>query len=237
MKTLLMKLIFSVLAAIAVTLIPSAFAQQMVSPPGHIAPLPEPAAEATPERTPVPPAAAEEPPAETRRVEPSTAEPAATPTLPTAAKKTSVTKLKSVPPPETAPAKPLTKGRVPGYLKEMENKWEAAIVAHDPSVVDELVASDFSGINSRGRFINKAALLAELKGDTDAYKSAKNDKLNVRIYGSSTAVVTGSARAQGTTKDGKIFDRTYRFTDTWMERDGKWQCVASQDSILPPQHR
>ena len=101
-------------------------------------------------------------------------------------------------------------------------------------MVDELVASDFSGVNSKGKFINKAALMAELKDDSDTYKSARNEKLNVRICGPSTAVVTGSARARGATKDGKSFDRTYRFTDTWVERDGKWQCVASQASILAP---
>ncbi len=29
------------------------------------------------------------------------------------------------------------------------------------------------------------------------------------------------------TKDGKPFDRAFRFTDTWMQRGGQWQCVAS----------
>ena len=226
-----MKLIFSVLAAIAITLVPSFFAQQMVSPPGNISATPEPAAEATPAMTP----AVEEPAAETR-----SAEPAATPILPEAPTKTSdarpakSARPKSAVPAETPAAKPAKKARVEANLKEMENKWEAAIVAHDASVVDELVASDFSGVNSKGKFINKAALMAELKDDSDAYKSARNEKLNVRIYGPSTAVVTGSARARGATKEGKSFDRTYRFTDTWVERDGKWQCVASQASILAP---
>ena len=55
----------------------------------------------------------------------------------------------------------------------------------------------------------------------------KNDKLNVRIYSPNVAVVTGSAREIGTGKDGKAFDRSYKFTDTWVARGGKWQCVAS----------
>ena len=33
---------------------------------------------------------------------------------------------------------------------------------------------------------------------------------------------------KGTTKDGKLFDRAFRFTDTWVQSGGKWQCVASQ---------
>jgi ketosteroid isomerase-like protein len=241
MEALSMKLIFSLLAAVAIALIPSVFGQQMVSPPGNIGATPEPAAEATPETTRAPAAAAEEPTVEaTRSVEPGRAEPAATPVLPVAEKKTSPSrpatksaKPRSEPQTEAPAAKAPKKARVEANLKEMENKWEAAIMAHDASVVDALVAADFSGINSKGRFINKAGLMAELKEDSDTYKSARNDKLNVRVYGPSTAVVTGSARARGTTKEGKVFDRVYRFTDTWVERDGQWQCVASQDSILP----
>jgi len=30
----------------------------------------------------------------------------------------------------------------------------------------------------------------------------------------------------------KAFDRTYRFTDIWMDRGGKWECVASRTSLV-----
>jgi hypothetical protein len=30
----------------------------------------------------------------------------------------------------------------------------------------------------------------------------------------------------------KAFDRTYRFPDMWMDRGGKWKCVASQFSLV-----
>ena len=71
-------------------------------------------------------------------------------------------------------------------------------------------------------------MIGEFKKDKDTYKSAKNEKLNVKMFGTNVAVVTGRAREVGTGKDGKAFDRTFLFTDTWMMRGGKWQCVASQ---------
>ena len=74
-----------------------------------------------------------------------------------------------------------------------------------------------------------------MKNDKDTYASSKNEKLSVHVYGGTTAVVTGSVRAKGTVKNGQVFDRTYRYTDTWVQRDGKWQCVASQDSLLTTQ--
>jgi ketosteroid isomerase-like protein len=69
--------------------------------------------------------------------------------------------------------------------------------------------------------------MGEMKKDKDTYKSAVNDKLAVHSYGPTVAVVVGTAHEKGTGKDGKAFDRLYRFTDTWVERNGQWQCVAS----------
>jgi ketosteroid isomerase-like protein len=113
-------------------------------------------------------------------------------------------------------------------VKDMENAWEAAVPKHDFATVEGFVAADFMGVSSKGKFVNRSDMLSEYKGDKDTYKSAKNEKLNVKMYGPTVAVVTGRAREVGTGKDGKAFDRTFLFTDTWMMRGGKWQCVASQ---------
>ena len=113
-------------------------------------------------------------------------------------------------------------------VKEMEDKWEASVPTHDFSTMSAFVASDFVGVSSQGKFVDKGSMLAEYKKDKDTYKSAKNEKLNVRNFGPNVTVVTGRAREIGTAKDGKAFDRTFLFTDTWMLRGGQWQCVASQ---------
>jgi ketosteroid isomerase-like protein len=113
-------------------------------------------------------------------------------------------------------------------VKEMENAWEAAVAKHDAASIDGFIAADFVGVSSKNKFINRSDVLGEYKKDKDTYKSAKNEKLNVTMFGPSVTVVTGRAREVGTGKDGKAFDRTFLFTDTWMMRGGKWQCVASQ---------
>jgi len=60
-----------------------------------------------------------------------------------------------------------------------------------------------------------------------------NEKLAVHTYGPNVAVVVGTAHVKGTGRDAKPFDRKFRSTDTWMERSGRWQCVASQVMKLP----
>ena len=117
-------------------------------------------------------------------------------------------------------------------VKDMENAWEASVPTHDSATVEGFVAADFMGVSSKGKFVNRSQMLSEYKGDKDTYKSAKNEKLNVKMYGPNVTVVTGRAREVGTGKDGKAFDRTFLFTDTWMMRGGKWECVASQSSKI-----
>ncbi len=84
------------------------------------------------------------------------------------------------------------------------------------------------GVTLTGKVSNKSHWLSEIKKDKDSYKSATNGKIDVRVYGGQTAVVTGAATEVGTDKDGKEFRRTFRWIDTWVDRNGKWQIVASQ---------
>ena len=112
-------------------------------------------------------------------------------------------------------------------VKANENRWEASYAAHDPSVVQALVAGDFEGVYWDGRVMGKSGVVSEMKKDNDTYKSAVNEKLAVHSYGPNVAVVIGTTHEKGTGKDGKPFDRAFRFTDTWVHRGGQWQCVAS----------
>jgi len=118
-------------------------------------------------------------------------------------------------------------------LKDNENRWEAAIAKHDTVSVGSMVADDFVGVYFDGKVMTRSGVLAESKKDRDTYKSAVNEKLAVHTYGPNAAVVVGTAHEKGTGKDGKPFDRKFRFTDTWVERSGRWQCVASQVMKLP----
>jgi len=117
---------------------------------------------------------------------------------------------------------------VEATLKENENRWETAFGSHDVSVAQAVVANDFVGVYWDGKTLTKSGIVSQVKKDKDTYQSARNEKLDVHRYAPDVAVVVGTAREKGTAKDGKPFNRTFRFTDTWVERNGQWQCVASQ---------
>ncbi|PZR73935.1 MAG: hypothetical protein DLM73_09330 [Chthoniobacterales bacterium] len=128
---------------------------------------------------------------------------------------------------------PTKKSSAEATLKEIEDKWEASVMTHDVSVAEAYVANDFRGVSSKGKVMSKSNLLGEIKKDTDVYTSTKNSKLDVRVFDGKFAVVTGIATEVGKTKDGKAFKRNFRWTDAWVDRNGKWQCVASQAMLVP----
>ena len=222
-----MKIIISLLTSIF--LASWAIAQEeSPAPTESTAPTSEEKASATVETTPPEETVA---PAGQKKEEPLTtpspAAGAAKPAAATAAKPATATK-----PAAAAPAASGKNLTGEAAIRDMEDKWEASVPTHNYSMVEGYVSADFMGVSSKSKFVNRSQMLSEYKGDKDTYKSAKNEKLNVRMYGKDVAVVTGRAREVGTGKDGKAFDRTFLFTDTWMMRGGKWQCVASQSTKI-----
>ena len=73
--------------------------------------------------------------------------------------------------------------------------------------------------------MTKAQALANLKSGADVYTSAVGDEWKVRVYGDA-AVVLGRWTVKEQYK-GKDVSGQYRFTDTWVKKGGRWQCVAS----------
>jgi ketosteroid isomerase-like protein len=127
---------------------------------------------------------------------------------------------------------PSKKGTPEATIREIEDKWEASVKTHDPSVAQAYLADDFRGVSSKGKLMNKSNLLSEIKKDTDVYSATKNGKVDVRVFGGQFAVATGTSTEAGKDKGGQDFKRSFRWTDVWVMRKDKWQCVASQAMLV-----
>jgi ketosteroid isomerase-like protein len=128
-------------------------------------------------------------------------------------------------------ARAQTASGVEEKLKSMEDSWAAASLQkdHGASVMDGLLSADYVGVDSKGKIQNKAEALE----DTDTYTYSKIDSMEVHVYGPNIATVSGTWTAKGKDKNGKKFSRTSAWVDTWMERDGKWQCIAEGAAPSP----
>ena len=69
-----------------------------------------------------------------------------------------------------------------------------------------------------------------MKSGEDVVTSAAADDMKVRVYGNA-AVVTGRYTVKEQFK-GTDLSGPYRFTDTFIKRAGRWQCVATHSSKI-----
>ena len=100
------------------------------------------------------------------------------------------------------------------------------------ATIQKMVADDFIGVTGDGKIITKKTMLKESTDEkTDGSFSVGH--MDVRFYGPTLAVVVGTAKQSTKDKAGKKSTTSYRFTDTWLERGGTWQCVAGQSTALP----
>ena len=118
-------------------------------------------------------------------------------------------------------------------LIKMENEWLQAFFANDGAFADRFLADDYLGTDEHGDMKDKAQKIAEIKGGAHLSTSGVLDNLRVRVYGDA-AVVTGRRIMKGLFQ-GKEYRSPYLWTDIFIKRGGRWQCVASHVSKAIPQ--
>jgi ketosteroid isomerase-like protein len=130
--------------------------------------------------------------------------------------------------PSAAPVTASDQAAITATVTELENKWAASVASHEVSQVDAFIADDYVSVSSAGKVLNKSALLEQLQNDTNVYENATVTDVNVRVVRPDFAIITGLTREKGKGKDGKAFNHSFRFTDTWVKRDGQWRCTNAQ---------
>jgi len=78
--------------------------------------------------------------------------------------------------------------------------------------------------------VNKRQWLANINNEADQYEQLGNSGMTVHLYGNA-AVVTGEYHEKVKVR-GKAVARSGRFTDTWIQQNGEWKCVASQATLI-----
>lgn len=112
------------------------------------------------------------------------------------------------------------------YIRKSEEEWAKSVASNDASVVRRILAEDFVWVLD-GRVLNKKTAVAEAASGPGAFLSNKADYVHIRFFGrtavaqgSETWVKTGGRRGQ------------FIWTDTWVNRDGCWQIVNAQDTVV-----
>lgn len=118
-------------------------------------------------------------------------------------------------------------------LQGLEQQWFSVYESHDLSALPRLIADDFVATLSDGAMRGKSEHIAAYPADFEAFASVTNGDLRVRVFARDVAVVTGLYTATLRARQGPGAVARYRYTDTWLRRQGSWQCVATHESPLP----
>jgi hypothetical protein len=115
----------------------------------------------------------------------------------------------------------------------LENAWNQAETSRDAAALRLLLAPTFVYTDYDGSFSGRDKWLRQIQTTEKEYRGLVNVRRNAQVYGD-TVVVTGICVERLTMK-GKNIDRHARFTDTWISRNGRWECAASQSTLTAPQ--
>jgi len=110
---------------------------------------------------------------------------------------------------------------------KIENQWAEADKSKDAVALGLLLANDWTYLGPFGSE-TKAQHLAALQAGTDKLESITLMDMKVRVYGN-TAVVTGHEHEKSSS-GGKDTSGDYMWTDVFVNRQGHWLAVNSQDT-------
>ena len=113
-------------------------------------------------------------------------------------------------------------------IGQLEDEWIRAVIARDTAAFNRLLGPAFVYTEDDVLY-PRAQVLKELASTTDTVTSGRNENLVVRMHGN-TAIATGWLVLIGRSKV-VAFERRYRYTDTWLKRNGGWRIIAAQDYL------
>ena len=111
-------------------------------------------------------------------------------------------------------------------LVHIENTWLRAVEQHDTATLGSILAAEFEEANLAGSLISRSQMLAsaENRGDVRYQLS----EMHAHVYGD-FAYVRGMGVAS---QSGQPPVRS-RFSDIFLYREARWQCVAGHESHFP----
>jgi len=119
-------------------------------------------------------------------------------------------------------------------VTKLEQEWFADQLALNWPKLKSKIADDFVLTESDGKLGNRDSMLEGYKTESTSTTNIKMTYLATHAVSADAVIATGLDDITLKGKDGRITHRYERFTDTWILRDGRWQCVAEQLTLGQP---
>ncbi|PYX48031.1 MAG: hypothetical protein DMG79_12825 [Acidobacteria bacterium] len=119
-------------------------------------------------------------------------------------------------------------------VTKLEQEWFADQLALNWAKLKSMIGEDFVLTESDGKLGNRESMLEGYKTESSLTSSIKMTFLATHAVAADAVIATGLDDITLRGKDGRTSHRYERFTDTWVLRDGRWQCVAEQLTLGQP---
>lgn len=115
-------------------------------------------------------------------------------------------------------------------LVEIEQTWARSLEQQDVSALGCILADEFEDAGPSGALSDRSKILARAADHPGVHHELSD--LHARVYGDFGYIRGVATAAMG---NGRVKDVVkVRFTDMYVYRDGRWQCVAGHESRFPP---
>jgi len=111
-------------------------------------------------------------------------------------------------------------------LIQIEQRWAQALEKHDTEALGCILADEFEDVDVDGKLADRATTLAKAAKPRVVHHELSD--LHAHVQGD-FAYIRGLADAID--PQTKMIVRV-RFTDIYVFREGRWQCVAGQESLV-----
>jgi len=121
---------------------------------------------------------------------------------------------------------PTGQARDEATLAEIERTWAQALEKHDANALGCILADEFEDADIHGELTDKNATMNKLASSRVVHHELSD--LHAHLH-RDFAYIRGIADAVDpqTRKDTRV-----RFTDIYVFREGRWQCVAGHESLV-----
>ena len=135
-------------------------------------------------------------------------------------------------------------GKAAGYAEaeravtKAEQEWFAIQQANDWAKLSKMISEDFVIVDSDGSLGNRESMISGYKAEAPRVLSLKMQVLVAHAVAPNAVIASGldDITLKGSNTGGTTH-RYERFIDTWILRDGRWQCVAEQITLAQAEKR
>ena len=119
-------------------------------------------------------------------------------------------------------------------VAQIDRNYQDAVKRNDANAMQKILHPDFLLVLGDGRRFGRDDLLKDARRGRFIYELQDEvpDSQSVMVWGD-TAIVTAKLRLKGL-NDGKPFDRTLWFSDTYVRTDRGWRYLFGQASLPLP---